>query len=82
MIAGAWGQAAPIASSEKGEAVVFGAEDYTDEELRAIILERLPDCKRVQLEWIAALASIQMPTGGGLEQLAKVYPFPRAIPCR
>jgi hypothetical protein len=70
-----------IASSEKGEAIVFGAENYTDEELIAIILERLPECKRVQLEWIAALASIQMPTGGGLEQLAKVYPFPRAT-CR
>ena len=54
---------------------MFGAEKYTNEELKQIILERLAKCERIQLEWAAAIVSVDLPTG---KELAKVYPFARA----
>lgn len=54
---------------------MFGAEKYTNEELKQIIIERLAKCERIQLEWAAAIVSVDLPTG---KELAKVYPFARA----
>ena len=55
---------------------MFGCEEYSDEELQEIILEKLPECKRVQLEWLAAIASMNIPTK---KDLAKVYQFARQV---
>jgi hypothetical protein len=70
------GKPPSITSSGKAGTLMFGCEEYSDEELQEIILEKLPECKRVQLEWIAAIASMNIPTK---KDLARVYQFARQV---
>ena len=51
---------------------MFGCEEYTNQELREIILQRLPKCERAQLEFMAGIASVDMPKK---PELAKIYEF-------
>lgn len=66
------GKPPSIASSGKAGTSMFGCEEYTNQELREIILQRLPKCERAQLEFMAGIASITMPKK---PELAKIYEF-------
>lgn len=51
---------------------MFGAEEYSNQELMELIADRLPDCSRYKLEIIAAIVCMQLPSE---KNLAKIYKF-------